>query len=60
MFRDGQVKYIYREVEIDAVLDAVSDSEPGLKFGLYGGILVNASYFTTEAITGQKDDLSRL
>lgn len=71
-FGDWQAKYIYREVERDAVFDAVSDSdfheggtnakgsELGLKFGLYDGILFNASYFITEAITGPKDGLNRL
>jgi hypothetical protein len=71
-FGDWQAKYIYREVERDAVFDAVSDSdfheggtnakgsELGLKVGLYDGILFNASYFITEAITGPKDDLNRL
>ena len=71
-FGDWQAKYIYREVERDAVFDAVSDSdfheggtnakgsELGLKVGLYDGILFNASYFITEAITGPKDDLDRL
>ena len=69
---DWQAKYIYREVEGDAVFDAVSDSdfheggtnakgsELGLKVGLYDGILFNASYFITEAITGPKDKLDRL
>lgn len=69
---DWQAKYIYREVERDAVVDAVSDSdfheggtnakgsELGLKIGLYDGILFNASYFITEEITGPKDELDRL
>lgn len=71
-FGDWQAKYIYREVERDAVFDAVSDSdfheggtnakgsELGLKIGLYDGILFNASYFITEGITGPKDGLDRL
>lgn len=71
-FGDWQAKYIYREVERDAVFDAVSDSdfheggtnakgsELGLKVGLYDGILFNASYFITEDITGPKDQLDRL
>jgi hypothetical protein len=71
-FGDWQAKYIYREVERDAVFDSVSDSdfheggtnakgsEFGLKVGLYDGVLFNASYFITEAITGPKDELNRL
>ncbi len=71
-FGDWQFKYLYRETERDAVLDAFNDSdfheggtnskgsELGLKVGLYKGILANVSYFITEEITGGKDDLDRL
>ena len=71
-FGDWQLKYIYREVERDAVLDVFSDSdfheggtnakgsELGAKVGLYDGVLVNVSYFITQEITGAKDDLERL
>ncbi len=71
-FGDWQVKYLYRETERDAVLDAFNDSdfheggtnskgsEFGLKVGLHKGILASVSYFITEEITGGKDDLDRL
>ncbi len=71
-FGDWQLKYLYREVERDAVLDAVSDSdfheagtnakgsEMAAEFGIYDGVLASVTYWVTNEITGPKDHLERL
>jgi len=67
-FGDWQFKYLYKVVESDAVLGAISDSdfhgggtnskgsEINLKLGLMKGVNASVSYFSTEQETGSQDE----
>jgi hypothetical protein len=67
-FGDWQFKYLYRVVEADAVLGAISDSdfhgggtnsegsEINLKLGLMKGVYASATYFLTEQESGSQDE----
>lgn len=69
---DWKFRYYYREVEADAVLDALSDSdfhgsgtnskgsEIGVNFGLRKGVQFDVTYFDTKVKQGAKNNYDRL
>jgi len=68
---DWRVRYSYRVVEADAVVDAFSHSdfhgggtnskgsELGVDVGLAQGVALNFTYYNTEVETGLKNDRQR-
>ena len=68
---DWRVRYYYRVVEADAVVDAFSHSDfhdggtnskgsvIGVDIGVARGVALNFTYYNTEAETGLKDDRQR-